>query len=96
MQIFPNADFDNHEQVVFAHDESVGPEGDHRRSTPRSCGPALGGCRIWDYATEAEAVTDALRLSRGMTYKAALAGPRARRRKVGHPGRRAAATRRQP
>ncbi|PIY73519.1 MAG: amino acid dehydrogenase, partial [Rhodobacterales bacterium CG_4_10_14_0_8_um_filter_70_9] len=36
----------------------------------------LGGCRIWPYGTEAEALTDALRLSRGMTYKAALAGLR--------------------
>ena len=37
-------------------------------------GPAVGGARFWDYASEAEAVTDALRLSRGMTYKNALAG----------------------
>lgn len=37
-------------------------------------GPALGGCRFIHYATEEEAVIDALRLARGMTYKAALAG----------------------
>jgi leucine dehydrogenase len=37
-------------------------------------GPALGGCRVWSYASEAEAIADALRLSRGMSYKAALAG----------------------
>jgi leucine dehydrogenase len=37
-------------------------------------GPALGGCRMWPYASEAEALTDVLRLSRGMTYKSALAG----------------------
>jgi leucine dehydrogenase len=36
-------------------------------------GPALGGCRMWPYATEADAITDVLRLSRGMTYKAAMA-----------------------
>jgi leucine dehydrogenase len=37
-------------------------------------GPAVGGTRLWTYATEEEAVTDALRLSRGMTYKCAMAG----------------------
>jgi leucine dehydrogenase len=37
-------------------------------------GPALGGCRMWPYGTTAEAMGDVLRLSRGMTYKAALAG----------------------
>ncbi|WP_223070102.1 Leu/Phe/Val dehydrogenase [Paenibacillus caui] len=35
-------------------------------------GPALGGCRMWDYASEEEAVQDALRLSKGMTYKSAI------------------------
>src|SRR5690606_33801617 len=37
-------------------------------------GPALGGCRMWDYASDEDALTDVLRLSKGMTYKAALAG----------------------
>jgi leucine dehydrogenase len=37
-------------------------------------GPGLGGCRMWPYANEGEAITDVLRLSRGMTYKAAAAG----------------------
>jgi leucine dehydrogenase len=37
-------------------------------------GPAVGGTRFWNYASEAEAITDVLRLSRGMTYKNALAG----------------------
>ena len=37
-------------------------------------GPALGGTRFWNYATDDEAITDALRLSRGMTYKNAVAG----------------------
>ena len=36
-------------------------------------GPALGGCRVWNYASDEEALTDVLRLSRGMTYKNALA-----------------------
>ncbi len=37
-------------------------------------GPALGGCRMRAYASEEEAMTDVLRLSRGMTYKNAMAG----------------------
>ncbi|MFM7218225.1 MAG: Glu/Leu/Phe/Val family dehydrogenase, partial [Bacteroidota bacterium] len=37
-------------------------------------GPALGGTRMWNYASEAEAINDVLRLSRGMTYKAAISG----------------------
>jgi len=37
-------------------------------------GPALGGMRLWNYANEDEALTDVLRLSKGMTYKAACAG----------------------
>ena len=37
-------------------------------------GPSLGGCRIWNYKNEQEALTDVLRLSRGMTYKASVAG----------------------
>ena len=39
-----------------------------------ACGPAVGGTRVWNYANEEEALTDVLRLSRGMTYKNALAG----------------------
>src|SRR5579862_4358177 len=37
-------------------------------------GPATGGCRMWTYAREADAIEDALRLARGMTYKYAAAG----------------------
>lgn len=37
-------------------------------------GPALGGLRLWEYASEEEALTDVLRLSKGMTYKASCAG----------------------
>src|ERR1700685_3787413 len=37
-------------------------------------GPALGGCRMWPYKNEDEALTDVLRLSKGMTYKAAVSG----------------------
>lgn len=61
-----------HEQVVFFQDKESGLRaivGVHSTVL----GPALGGCRMWNYQTEADALTDVLRLSRGMTYKAAVA-----------------------
>lgn len=72
MSIFQTPDFDQHELVAYCVDESVGLKAIIAiHNTHR--GPALGGCRIWQYANEDEATRDALRLSRGMTYKAALA-----------------------
>ncbi len=62
-----------HEQVVFCHDKATGYRG-IIAIHDTTLGPALGGCRFWNYATDEEAVTDALRLSRGMTYKNAVAG----------------------
>lgn len=62
-----------HEQVVFCYDEPTGLKaiiGIHNTVL----GPALGGTRMWNYATEQEALTDVLRLSRGMTFKAAISG----------------------
>lgn len=73
MDIFTHPDFDDHEQVVFARDAAAGLTA-ILAIHDTTLGPALGGCRIWPYATEAEAITDVLRLSRGMTLKAALAG----------------------
>src|SRR5687767_5296124 len=61
------------EQVVFCDDEATGLKaiiGIHNTVL----GPALGGTRMWNYATEQEAVTDVLRLSRGMTFKASISG----------------------
>jgi hypothetical protein len=52
--------------------------------TIRSLGPAVGGCRMYPYRSEAEALDDVLRLSRGMTYKSALAGLPHGRRQVRH------------
>ena len=67
-----NASFDNHEEVVFVGGENQGFAGIIAiHSTVM--GPAAGGCRIWDYDSVDDAVTDALRLSRGMTYKNAMA-----------------------
>jgi leucine dehydrogenase len=73
MPVFSMKDFDDHEQVVFCRDPASGLNAIIAiHNTVR--GPALGGCRMWNYDTEEDALVDALRLSRGMTYKAALAG----------------------
>jgi leucine dehydrogenase len=62
-----------YERLLLGFDPSVGYRGviAVHTTTP---GPAVGGTRFWNYASEEEAVTDALRLARGMTYKNALAG----------------------
>ena len=62
-----------HERVLFCSNPDVGLEAIIAvHSTV--LGPGLGGCRMWPYASTEEALTDVLRLSRGMTYKAAAAG----------------------
>lgn len=72
MTVFTNRAFDAHEQVVFAQDPISGLHAIMAiHNTSR--GPSLGGCRMWPYPDEAAAITDVLRLSRGMTYKSALA-----------------------
>ena len=71
--VFGQLSFDNHEQVVFCHDKDTGLKaiiGVHNTIL----GPALGGTRMYDYKTEWDALNDVLRLSRGMTYKAAITG----------------------
>ncbi len=62
-----------HEEVVFCWDRSSGLRA-IIAIHDTSLGPALGGCRMWPYDTEEEALEDALRLSEGMTYKSAAAG----------------------
>jgi leucine dehydrogenase len=62
-----------HEQVLFCHEPSCGYFG-IIAIHDTTLGPALGGTRFWNYKSTDEAVTDALRLARGMTYKAAVAG----------------------
>jgi leucine dehydrogenase len=73
MEIFDMREFDGHELVVFGHNSATGL---HAIIALHSTvlGPAAGGCRIWPYASTAEAVADVLRLSRGMSYKNAMAG----------------------
>jgi len=63
----------DYEQVVFCHDEASGLKA-IIAIHDTTLGPALGGCRMWTYASEDDAIMDALRLARGMTYKAAAAG----------------------
>ncbi|MFF2886180.1 Leu/Phe/Val dehydrogenase [Paenibacillus sp. NPDC057967] len=68
-----NAWRDEYEQLLFLQDRSIGFKAIVAIHNTR-LGPALGGCRIRQYASDKEAVEDALRLARSMTYKSALAG----------------------
>src|SRR6476661_383497 len=62
-----------YERVLLASDEAAGYQGIIAVHST-ALGPAVGGTRYWSYKTEDDAMTDALRLARGMTYKNALAG----------------------
>lgn len=62
-----------HEQVLFCNDPELGLKAIIAVHNT-SLGPSLGGTRFWNYATEQDAITDVLRLSRGMTYKSAVSG----------------------
>lgn len=73
MALFDLIDFDDHEQVVFCSDKTTGLKAIIAIHSTK-LGAAVGGCRLWDYATDEDALVDALRLSRGMTYKNAMAG----------------------
>ncbi|MCR4398420.1 MAG: leucine dehydrogenase [Firmicutes bacterium] len=73
VEIFKAMAADSHEQLIFCRDRASGLKaiiGIH----DTSLGPALGGCRMWPYETEDDAIVDVLRLSKGMTYKSAAAG----------------------
>ncbi len=70
--IFSHFEHDHHEQIVFCSDAQTGLKA--IIAIHDTClGPALGGCRIYPYCDEKEALQDVLRLSRAMTYKASLA-----------------------
>ena len=73
MDIFASMRTFGHEQLLLSHDPSCGYCG-IIAIHDTTLGPALGGTRFWQYANTEEAVIDALRLARGMTYKAAVAG----------------------
>src|SRR5712664_2189690 len=73
LELFPLLAEHDHEQVSIAYEPTSGYRGIIAiHSTV--LGPALGGTRFWNYRTDADALIDALRLARGMTYKAAVAG----------------------
>ncbi len=73
MTIFSAADFDAHEGVHFFNDTETGMRAIIAVHST-FLGPAAGGCRYWEYADDEAAIKDALRLSRGMSYKNAMAG----------------------
>lgn len=72
MTPFTHPEFDNHEQLSFFCDPETGLRAIVAIHNSNR-GPALGGCRMFPYATDEAALRDVLRLSRGMTYKSALA-----------------------
>lgn len=73
MAIFEQINSMGHEEVIFFQDKSCGLKA-IIAIHDTTLGPALGGTRMWPYASEEEALVDVLRLSKGMTYKAAVSG----------------------
>lgn len=73
MRFFDSPHFDHHERLVFGTDPATGLRAIIAVHSTR-LGPGLGGTRMWAYGSEDDAIADVLRLSRGMTYKNALAG----------------------
>ena len=71
--LFDSDSFRGHESVSFFHDEATGLKSLIAVHST-ALGPAAGGCRMWPYASDEEALRDVLRLSRGMSYKNAMAG----------------------
>lgn len=73
MTFFSNASFIGHESIHQFSDPSTGLKAIVAIHST-ALGPAAGGCRRWIYSSEEDAITDALRLSRGMSFKNAMAG----------------------
>jgi leucine dehydrogenase len=73
MELFDTCQEFGHEQIVFCNNNDVGLRAIIAIHNT-TLGPALGGTRMWPYDSEEEALRDVLRLSRGMTFKAAVAG----------------------
>lgn len=73
MSVFAHLEFDGHELVVFGADNTSGLRA-IIAVHDTTLGPGVGGCRMYPYANDEAALMDVLRLSRGMTYKSALAG----------------------
>jgi leucine dehydrogenase len=73
LSVFDSIHYDDHEEIVFAGDPTSGLRAIIAIHST-ALGPALGGTRLYPYGSEVEALTDVLRLSRGMTLKAAASG----------------------
>ncbi|KAA9004693.1 Glu/Leu/Phe/Val dehydrogenase [Paenibacillus spiritus] len=73
MKLFEAMAMDDYEQVLFCQDRDSGLKA-IIAIHDTTLGPALGGTRMWTYGSEQEALTDALRLAKGMTYKNAISG----------------------
>jgi leucine dehydrogenase len=71
MSVFELIEADNYEQIVFCNDTKLGLKAIIAIHNS-ALGPATGGCRMWNYRNENEALTDVLRLSKGMTFKASI------------------------
>jgi leucine dehydrogenase len=71
--VFNKLALQEHQKVVYCYDQATGLKA-IIAIHDTTLGPALGGTRMWNYKTEGEALNDVLRLSRGMTYKAAITG----------------------
>lgn len=72
MGVFDHPDFDQHDSLHYIQDSDSGLKAIIAIHST-ALGPAAGGCRRWQYASDEDALTDALRLSRGMSYKNAVA-----------------------
>ncbi len=73
MELFPTMKNSNHEEIIFCSDSISGLKAIIAIHNT-TLGPAIGGARMWHYNSEQEALEDALRLSRQMTYKSAVTG----------------------
>ena len=73
MAAFSDPAFDDHERVIFCRDAATGLKAIIAIHST-ALGPAAGGCRLWNYASDDAALHDVLRLSQGMSYKNAMAG----------------------
>jgi leucine dehydrogenase len=69
--MFSHPNYDGHQELLFAHDADSGLRA-LIAIHDTALGPAFGGCRLYPYASEHHAMADVLRLSRGMTFKAAI------------------------
>jgi leucine dehydrogenase len=88
MSVFSHKEFQHHEQVSFFEDPVTGLRAIIAVHNT-NLGSALGGCRMWAYENDEQALKDVLRLSRGMTYKAAITGlPLGGGKSVAHHGTR--------